>query len=108
MCYTKKELWQEELRPSPFSSLLQQFGIVGDKFPHTNGVLMEVFSNLPCVHALTAILGHDRQELRLEVLIEDVVIMPTSSMFLPTPRFPVAAVSTLGLVQEYSWGIVER
>ena len=30
---------------------------------------MEVLSNLPCIHPLTTILGHDCQELRLEVFI---------------------------------------
>ena len=32
---------------------------------------MQVLSNLPCIHPLSSILGHDGEELRLEVFIGD-------------------------------------
>ena len=69
--HCRKSLREKKLRPSTFPSFLEQFWIIGDKLPNTNGVLMEVLSNLPCVHSLSTILGHDSEELGLEVFIGD-------------------------------------
>ena len=43
---------QKKLRPRTVPSFLEQFWIVGDKLPHTNGILVEILSNLPCIHSL--------------------------------------------------------